>query len=142
MSKCNKCYEDSSSDESSSSYQCKCRDCTNSSGDRRSPSEFVEQRLSPPLPKYQSRCKKISRCREVNENKPNCKYCKQHCDTVDTFCSRERSCTERPHSNCKLKSIKKCQVPDYESAFSVFKRNITDCKSADNGNIIFITINP
>ena len=141
MSKCNKCWDESSSDESCSSNQCKCRDCTNSSGHRRSPSEFVEQRLSAPLPKYQSRCKKISRCREVNENKQNCKYCKQSCDTVDTFCSRERSCTERPnssgckapfrvsseeagsplpHSNCKSKSTKKCQVPDYESALSVF----------------------
>ena len=154
MSKCNKCCDESSSDESCSSNQCKCRDCTNSSGHRRSPSEFVEQRLSAPWPKYQSRCKKISRCREVNENKQNCKYCKQSCDTVDTLCSRERYCTERPHSNYKSKSIKKCQVHDYESALSVFNlnsglmprieinRNINDCKSSDNGNIIFITINP
>ena len=131
--KCNKYCDESSSDESVDSEQCKCYDCI----------------------RYKSRCKKISRCREVNENKQNwqgcfigtqpgrvCKYCKQSGDTIDTFCSRERSYTERPHSNYKSKSIKKCQASDCESALSICKRNITDCKPPENGNIIFITINP
>ena len=123
MSKCNKCCDESSSDESYSSNQCKCRDCT----------------------KIQTCCKKKSRCREVNENYQICKYCKQTSHVTSVPCSYLRNPQDHK-SECiqsrdmkQKKYIKKCNISssDYESAISVFNN-----KPPENGNVIFITINP
>lgn len=130
MSKCNKCCDESSSDESVDFEQCKCRDCT----------------------KSQPRCKKISRCREVKENRQtyqSCKYCKQTSPVTECYrslaCGKRAECIQ-PRDMNQRKYSKKCNITseDYESAISVFNSNSngTCCKPPENGNIIFITINP